>query len=121
MKRKCFLVAEPSSPEGISTRKLLLETAYYNVVTCYSPEELLDTAPLFPNVDAAVVHAELLRKDPRVLVKLRGVFGTKPIVLLTSSGHDASAVADVTLPSHDPQLLMGKLREMFGLESTPPR
>ncbi len=42
-RRRCFLIAEPIPNEGISTRKLLLETAYYNVITAYSPEELLAT------------------------------------------------------------------------------
>ena len=51
--RPCFLVIDHEFPDSISTRKLVLETAKYNVITAYSGNEAVETLKLFPNVTAS--------------------------------------------------------------------
>src|SRR3954454_19838477 len=56
MERATFLIIEPEQEEGLSSRKLLLETAKHNVLTAYSSKEGLEIFGKHP-VDAVVVHA----------------------------------------------------------------
>jgi hypothetical protein len=112
--RATVIVAEPIPYEGLSTRKLVIETAYYNVLTAYSFEELTQTCDRFPEADAIVVHSELPQYSSRGMKSLREKAGDKPIIMISSSGHEREPSADVVLSSHDPQLLLGKIRELVG-------
>jgi hypothetical protein len=47
---------EVEQPEGLSTRKLVLETARHNVITAYTAEGGMELLHRFPNVDVIVVH-----------------------------------------------------------------
>jgi hypothetical protein len=51
-------MVEVEQPEGISARKLILETARHNVITAYTGKGALELLRRFPNVDVAVVHTE---------------------------------------------------------------
>jgi len=57
--RLVILMIEVEQPEGVSTRKLVLETARHNVITAYSTDTGLRLLRRFPNVDVVVVHTEL--------------------------------------------------------------
>ena len=54
-----FLIIESERTDGLSTRKLLLESAKHNVVTAYSGKEGVEMYKRFPNVDAVCIEAEL--------------------------------------------------------------
>lgn len=47
MVRPIVLMAEVEPPEGLSARKLVLETGKFNVITAYSVEEALETLVAF--------------------------------------------------------------------------
>ena len=49
------MVAEPEPLQALSTRKLVLETGKFNVLTAHSTEEGIDLLRLFPNVDAIIL------------------------------------------------------------------
>jgi CheY-like chemotaxis protein len=55
MARPTILVAEPEPSEALSVRKLVLETAKYNVLRAHSTREALDIFNLFPNINVAVI------------------------------------------------------------------
>ncbi len=57
--RLTFLIVESEPAQGLSTRKLLLETAKRNVLTAYSGKEGLRMLERFPNVDAIAVDVTL--------------------------------------------------------------
>ncbi len=57
--RLVVLMVEVEQPEGISARKLILETARHNVITAYSGNGAIKLLRRFPNVDVAVIHTEL--------------------------------------------------------------
>jgi hypothetical protein len=47
MNRPCFLVIDREFPGSISTRKLVIETAKFNVLTAYSGKEALEMIARF--------------------------------------------------------------------------
>ena len=53
--RLAFLIVEAEPAQGLSTRKLLLESAKHNVLTAYSPEEGLRMFHRFPKVDLVAI------------------------------------------------------------------
>jgi CheY-like chemotaxis protein len=57
--RLTFLIIEREPAQGLSTRKLLIETAKHNVLTAYSGKEGLRMLERFPNVDAIAVDVTL--------------------------------------------------------------
>lgn len=109
-------MAEVESPDGISARKLVLETGKFNVITAYSVEEALDSLATFPKVHAVVLHASICshggcdqviaqvkKQSPKMLV----------IALSPTDGHNYKG-ADHNVSSHEPQLLLNLLRSCFG-------
>ena len=57
--RLTFLVVEAEPGQGLSTRKLLIETAKHNVLTAHTAREGLQMLERFPKVDAIVVDVML--------------------------------------------------------------
>ena len=62
MVRPCFLVIDREFPGSISTRKLVIETAKFNVLTAYSGLEALDTLQQFPAIHGVVLDAEIMAR-----------------------------------------------------------
>jgi two-component SAPR family response regulator len=112
--RLVVLMVEVEQPEGISARKLLLETARHNVITAYSQEGALDLLRRFPNVDLAVLHTELedaaFEKTVRQIKMMRpdlAIVGISPVPDRRVTG------VDYMVSSYDPQLLLQLLSERF--------
>src|SRR5260370_9502061 len=59
MNRPCFLVIDREFPGSISTRKLVIETAKFNVLTAYSGREALEVFNRFPAVSGIVLDGGL--------------------------------------------------------------
>src|ERR1700692_3947670 len=55
MLRPCFLVVDREFPGSISTRKLVIETAKFNVLTAYSAEEAMELLERSPAVSGVVI------------------------------------------------------------------
>ncbi len=119
MKRLTFLVVEPEPTQsGLSSRKLLMETAGHNVLTCYSGDEGLALFHRFPNVDAVILHTELEGvKCGEFAAEVRKVLPGARVIALApreGAGKDACKGADHVVPSHDPRALLTLLEE-FGV------
>jgi hypothetical protein len=65
MARPTILVAETELSQALSVRKLVLESAKYNVLTAHSTDEALDIFQMFPNVNVVV-----LVMDGRIVCEL---------------------------------------------------
>jgi DNA-binding response OmpR family regulator len=118
-RRLTFLIVEPQPTQsGLSSRKLLMETAGHNVITGYSGAEGLELFHRFPNVDAVVLHTELkdvkCREFATVVRKERDV---RVIALAARVGAGAESCegADRVVASHDPRALLTVLEE-FGVK-----
>lgn len=117
MKRPCILVIDHEFPGTISTRKLVIETAKFNVITAYTSQEGIETLERFPNVDAVVLNAGD-RDIPCVdLVKrLKELSPSLPIVVTSDSGQDDCGKGDHSVRSFDPASLLETLRTIFPAE-----
>jgi DNA-binding NtrC family response regulator len=112
--RLTFLIVESEPAQGLSTRKLLIETAKHNVITAYSGKEGLRMLERFPNVDAVAVDVtledipceqfvkEVEKRNPRVKI-----VGLSPNKVRFDCGQ--AKLVD----SHDPAELL-KLLESLG-------
>lgn len=110
------LLIEPEMPEGVSARKLVVETAKHNVISAYGGREGLQLFDRFPKVDAVIIHSELadMRCDD-VADRVRAQDSRIPIVVLSPSGHTCTtASVNQTLPSHEPKALLDYLADHLG-------
>jgi len=113
--RPTFLVAEPESPEGISARKLVLETAKFNVLTAYSADESVAILKDFPQVDAIVFHLNLDGDScVETVKKLRNLRADIPVIALSPGMTRTCDGANEVVSSYDPQALLNLLRQRFG-------
>jgi CheY-like chemotaxis protein len=110
-----FLIIETERIDGLSTRKLLLESAKHNVVTAYSGKEGVEMYKRFPNVDAVCIEAELKDlKGGSVAENIRKLNPKIRIVALSPRLAARCEWADKTIDSHDPNALLEVLEEMGG-------
>ena len=111
--RPCFLVIDREFPGSISTRKLVLETAKFNVLTAYSGTEAIETFRRFPAVDGVVMDGELDDIPAEDMARLfKEVKPTIPVVVITAPGGPACPSADRRVESFQPQKLLDTLRDL---------
>ena len=113
--RLTFLIVEVEPHNGLSTRKLLLESAKHNVVTAYSGKEGVEMYKRFPNVDAVCIEAEL--PDLKSSAVAEGIRKLNPKIRIVGLSPRLAARcewADKTIDSHDPNALLEVLEEMGG-------
>ena len=106
MRSLVILMMEEEQPEGLSARKLVVETVKHNVLTAYNLEDGLDLLHRFPNVDMIMVHARLLERDPHLLREVRTVCPEKPIIFATPFASETRPEVDFVVDSHRPQDLV---------------
>jgi hypothetical protein len=112
--RLVVLMVEVEQPEGLSARKLILETARHNVITAYDCKAAVELLRRFPNVDLAVVHTELENEAFESTVhSLKSERRDLPIIAITPYSDRGLPEIDYTLSSHDPQALLALLAQRF--------
>lgn len=118
MVRPCFLVIDREYAGSISTRKLIIETAKFNVVTAYSGQEAIDTLRAYPSIDGAVLDAGT--KDvpcSHLVAALKQVKPALPVVAVGAPGVNACDGADYHLESFEPQPLLAILQSLVPVEA----
>ena len=110
--RPCFLVVDREFAGSISTRKLVIETAKFNVITAYDFPEAVATLHRFPNVEGVVVTAE---RSGEAAAFLRLVRDRYPAVkrVLTGEAPEGDELADRRVASFSPDKLLDALRDLF--------
>ena len=114
MARPCFLVIDREHSGAISTRKLVIETAKFNVITAYSAEEAIDTLRKFPAVDGIVMDVLTPGTSCQDLVNsLRAINPSLSIVAILSprSGSHCPG-ADYIIDSFEPKPLLDILEKI---------
>jgi CheY-like chemotaxis protein len=113
MVRPCFLVVDREYASSISTRKLVIETAKFNVLTAYSAQEALETFTAFPAISGAVLDSAL-RDIPcsEVVARMKATAPSLPIVVVRGPGATECTGADHYLDSFDPASLLELLKQM---------
>jgi len=112
--RPTIIVAEPEPNEALSVRKLVLETAKFNVLTAHSTREAIDTFHKFPNVSALIaveddsIDCEALGKTVKETVQ------KLPVIALSARAGYRCRAADHHMSSHEPEQLLRLMRELLG-------
>jgi CheY-like chemotaxis protein len=114
MPRPTLLVAEPEPSQALSVRKLVLETAKYNVLTAHSSREALDLFHLFPNVSMAVLVGDEEIDCDAIAKHIRGATDKIPIVFVTARIGGKCNHADHTMPTGEPETLLSLVRSVLG-------
>src|SRR5947209_16255904 len=113
MTRPCFMVLDPEHPGSISTRKLVIETAKFNVITAYSAEEAIQTVERFQGIDGAVLDGRVLDMPLKTLIqRVRKLKKEIPIVVITAPGADRAEGADYIVDSLSPRSLLDVLQQI---------
>lgn len=111
--RLTFLVVESEPAQGLSTRKLLLETAKHNVLTAYSPDEGVMMLNRFPRIDVAAVDGSFGDLVCTNMVKqLRDTRPDIQVVAFLPHVGARCTWADKTTDSHDPAQLLKVMEEL---------
>jgi Response regulator consisting of a CheY-like receiver domain and a Fis-type HTH domain len=112
MARPTFLVIEPEPLDSLSTRKLVLETAKFNVITAHSTSEGIELLKTFPNVQALVIVASL--NGCSEVVKSAKALDPKLPVVILSPNFTYECEGDHHASTHEPEELLRLLRRLFG-------
>jgi CheY-like chemotaxis protein len=113
MIRPCFLVIDREFPGSISTRKLVIETAKFNVITAYSGQEALEVFTRFPAINGIVLDGGLDDIPCGELAeKIKLLQPKVPIIVITTPGFNGCPKADYQLESFDPAKLLEILRSL---------
>src|ERR1700753_366318 len=100
MIRPCFLVVDREFPGSISTRKLVIETAKFNVLTAYSGKEAIEMIARFPAVSGVVLDGGLddITCD-EVPHQIKLLQPKLPVVVIAAPGFNGCREADYQLES----------------------
>jgi CheY-like chemotaxis protein len=116
--RPILLVLDPPDMETISTRKLILESAKYNVLTATTAEEAIEIAESAP-IHAIVLHEQAGMPDIASLAqRLRSARPSIPLWILSPHPQPLSC-ADKVLSSYDPLALVELVQQTFGKYTQP--
>jgi DNA-binding NtrC family response regulator len=118
MVRPCFLVIDREFPGSISTRKLVIETAKFNVLTAYSAQEGIDTLRMFSAIHGVVLDSEIPGMSCGNLVQeLKKVKAGIPVIAICGPGDSPCPDADHELESFDPRRLLALLQSLLPKEA----
>jgi hypothetical protein len=114
MPRPTILVAEPEPLQALSTRKLILETAKFNVLTAHSTQEAIDLFHLFPNISMAVMVAGENIDCKRIARAIKGATSKIPVIGMAPIDDGTCDFADKFVSSYEPDTLLEVIRAMLG-------
>ena len=114
MPRPTLLVAEPEPDQALSVRKLVLETAKFNVLTAHSTREAIDLLHLFPNISLAVLVDSDGIDCEWVTNAIRGATNKIPVIFLSPRIGARCKNADHKVSSHQPEDLLTLVRSLLG-------
>lgn len=109
--RPCFVVVDREYSGSISTRKLVIETAKFNVLTAYTAAEGIETLKRFPAVDGIVMNAEMHDMPCDELIDaLKQIRPTVPVVVVSRNFRGGCSKADHEVDTFEPGKLLAVLQ-----------
>jgi len=119
MPRPCFLVVDQEHASSLSTRKLVLETAKYNVITAYSAKEAVEILKRFPAVDGAIVDSTVDDIPCDELAKiLKSVQPNLRVIAICPPGRGHCETADHVVSSFQPAPLLEMMKKIYPEQTT---
>ncbi len=109
---------EVEQPEGVSARKLVLETAKHNVITAYSGKSGLRLLERFPNVDAVVVHSRITDIPFGDITRhIKAAYPSMPVIVLSPTAQaERYKPADYVVESFVPNDILKLFADKFGAD-----
>lgn len=109
---------EVEQPEGLSARKLVLETAQHNVLTAYSGKSGLEFLARFPKVDAVIIHARITDIPcSEVARQVKQFNSSMPVIVLSPlPNKDACQPHDYVVDSLVPNDILDLLAKKLGAD-----
>ena len=118
MMRPCFLVVDREFPGSISTRKLVIETAKFNVLTAYSATEAVELLKRFPAVSGVVIDDGIEGvSTERLVAEMKLLHADLPVVVVAAPGERKCEGADFQVRSFEPAKLLETLRSITPREA----
>jgi DNA-binding NtrC family response regulator len=118
MIRPCLLVIDREHSASISTRKLVIESAKFNVITAYSGAEALETFERFPAVDGMVLNSTIHDVPcAQIVATIRARVPNTPIIVVQGPGAQPCPGASHFIDSFDPATLLELLHKLFPREA----
>jgi hypothetical protein len=114
--RPCFLVVDREFAGSISSRKLVIETAKFNVITAYSYAEAKITIDRFPAIHAIVVSSDVRGQTEQFLQWAREKHSDIKVVV-TGAVCVPDELADRQIDGFAPDKLLKALRDLFPEDS----
>ena len=112
--RPTIIVAEAEPGQALSTRKLVLETAKFNVLTAHSTDEALDIFQSFPNAACVIAVDGDTIDCARILKFVRTIRDDIPLIALSPRQAFRCAPANHHLSSYEPEALVQLMRKLLG-------
>jgi hypothetical protein len=114
MDRPCFLVVDRDFPGSISSRKLVIETAKFNVITAYDIAEAISCLKRFPRVDGVVVNADVAGDGEctKLINDLRKIVPKLDVVVISAGGYIRHDRHDYSVDSLNPKELFDCLQSL---------
>lgn len=103
---------------NISARKLVIETAKFNVISVYGGAEAIETLIRFPNIDGIVLDSDVrdFRCGP-LIERLREIRADIPIVVVSPNALENCDGERHLVCSYDPKDLLAELRKISPKQS----
>jgi hypothetical protein len=109
--RPCFLVVDREFAGSISSRKLVLETGKFNVITAYSFAEGRILLDRFPLVDGIVLTADREGQAEQFMLWVRSNHARQKVIV-TGLVEVREGLADRHIEGFAPDKLLKTLREL---------
>jgi hypothetical protein len=114
MARPTFLVAEKEPGAALSTRKLVLETAKFNVITAYTAKEAMEFFRVAPELYSAIILSSDLTGALKFAKQVKEEMPKLPLISVSPNLSTSLKNADHHVSSHEPETLAALCRELFG-------
>jgi len=106
-------VIDRETSSGISTRKLIIETAKFNVITAYSSKEAVETLKKYPTLDGVVLDAGMEDMPTEDLIaRLKELQPKITVILVCTPRYVPCKDADHIVESFDPRKLLALLEKL---------
>jgi len=114
MPRPTLLVAEVEPGSALSTRKLVLETGKFNVLTAHDTKEAMELFAAGTALVSALIVTSDLKGAQALIAQFKKKRADLPVILLSPNRTSDLKGADHHLSSHEPQDLLDLCSELFG-------
>jgi hypothetical protein len=114
MSRTTLIVAEPEPREALAVRKLVIETAKFDVLRAHGTRECRDLFQTFPMGGIVILVEDGFINIEYCASRIKKSYRHIPIIALTPRVAEKFESVDHTLSSHEPEPVVKLIRSLAG-------